>query len=90
MGNKGEGPGSGVAETAAQIVAHTTLEGSLISIASGYMYYKTTSMWFSLIGSATGDSASAAAGAIDEMNETSKEVGKSSKRAGNKIGKNLK
>ena len=74
MGGEGEGPGSGVAETAAQIVSHTTLSGSLISIATTLLYFQATNLWFDFMKEIGGKSMGQAKQAMDEVGSSGKEV----------------
>lgn len=82
--NTGEGPGSGVAETASQIVSHLTLTGSLISIATTYLYYQGTTKWLTLMSMAGSQGALEASSAMNEVSSSGKEVGNT---VGKKIGK---
>lgn len=83
-GKTGEGSGSGVMETASQIVAHTTLTGSLISIATTYLYYQATKKWLALMAMAGAQGAKEASSAMNEVGSTGKEAGDT---VGNKIKK---
>ena len=75
-GNTGTGVGSGVAETASQIVTHTTLTGSLISIATTFLYYQATKKWLDLMAMTGAQGAEEASSAMDEISNTGKESGK--------------
>ena len=74
-GQDGQGAGSGVAETAAQIVAHTTLSGALISIATTFLYFQATNLWFNLMVKVGGKSMEQANQAMDEMGSSASKVG---------------
>ncbi|CAC9502173.1 hypothetical protein [uncultured Gammaproteobacteria bacterium] len=84
-GNTGTGVGSGVAETASQIVTHTTLTGSLISIATTFLYYQATKKWLDLMAMAGAQGAEEASSAMDEMSNTGKEISKQPKGVGEKV-----
>jgi hypothetical protein len=84
MGGKGEGPGSGVVESAAQIVAHTTLSGSLISIATTFLYYQATRKWLNIMEMIGGTGMKQAKQAMDEVGGSGSEV---SSTVGKRIGK---
>lgn len=78
-GQGGTGPGSGIAETAAQIVTHTTLTGSLISIGVAYLYYQSTTMWFKIMTMVGKDGMSEAGSAMKEAGGTGQDVGDTTK-----------
>ncbi|CAB5508428.1 hypothetical protein AZO1586I_2703, partial [Bathymodiolus thermophilus thioautotrophic gill symbiont] len=84
-GNTGTGVGSGVAETASQIVTHTTLTGSLISIATTFLYYQATKKWLDLMAMTGAQGAEEASSAMDEMSNTGKEVGDTMNSAKRKL-----
>ncbi|CAC9528428.1 hypothetical protein [uncultured Gammaproteobacteria bacterium] len=86
-GNTGTGVGSGVAETASQIVTHTTLTGSLISIATTFLYYQATKKWLNLMAMAGAQGAEEASSAMEEMGNTGKEVGDTMNSAKKKLTK---
>ncbi len=83
-GNTGTGPGSGVAETASQMVAHTTLTGSLISIATTYLYYQATKKWLALMAMAGAQGAQEASSAMGEVGSAGDSVSKQSSGLGGK------
>jgi hypothetical protein len=74
-GKDGQGAGSGVAETAAQIVSHTTLTGSLISIATTFLYYQATNKWFDIMTMIGGTGMKQAKQAMDEVGSSGGKVG---------------
>lgn len=80
-GNSGTGLGSGVAETASQIVAHTTLTGSLISMATTYLYYQATKKWLALMAMAGAQGAQEASSAMEEVSGAGKDASKKTKDA---------
>jgi hypothetical protein len=81
-GKEGQGVGSGVAETAAQIVAHTTLSGSLISIATTFLYYQATKKWLNIM-------TMIGASGMKEANQAMDEVGSSGSKVGDTISKKI-
>lgn len=83
-GQEGQGVGSGVVETAAQIVSHTTLTGSLISIATTFLYYQATKKWFTIMAMLGGAGMKEADQAMNEIGSSGSEV---SSTVGKKIGK---
>jgi hypothetical protein len=83
MGGEGEGPGSGVVETAAQIVAHTTLSGSLISIATTFLYYQATKKWLNIM-------EMIGASGMKEANQAMNEVGSSGSEVSSEVGKRIR
>ena len=83
-GNTGTGVGSGVAETASQIVTHTTLTGSLISIATTFLYYQATKKWLDLMAMTGAQGAREASSTMKEMGNTGKEISKQPKGVGEK------
>jgi hypothetical protein len=74
-GKEGQGAGSGIVETAAQIVAHTTLSGSLISIATTFLYYQATRKWFDIMKMIGGTGMKQAKQAMDEVGSSGGKVG---------------
>lgn len=74
-GNTGEGLGNGVAETAAQIFSHLTLTGSLISIATTFLYYQATKKWFSIMAMVGSAGMKEAGSAMDNVSEAGSSVG---------------
>jgi len=84
-GGAGTGPGSGITETASQIVSHTTLTGSLISIATTFLYYQATKKWLSLMEMAGSQGAKEASSAMDEVGSAGNSASKVAGDAANKI-----
>ncbi len=82
MGGEGEGPGSGVVESAAQIVAHTTLAGSLISIATTFLYYQATKKWLNIMGMI-------GASGMKEAGQAMEEVGSSGSKVSSNVGRGV-
>jgi hypothetical protein len=73
-GQTGEGAGHGWEETAMQIVSHTTLTGSLISIATTYLYYQATKKWMALMAMAGSQGAKEASSAMNSVDNTGSKV----------------